>query len=987
MPQNRRIVLLTTFPSAHLRQTCVCVFGLSSLFLCLFEYIGFVDRRLSTFIYRWTVERIFTGTAIASSRSYTKANMEHSTRTHYNASAQDRKETRPRNTLIENAPQLSIRRAAPQAPTAKSGIISPMSDDFPTPRAIPTSAATATSFYPPVENVPVSPASSDTQSDGSSLWSKRSSSSEFDEMYDLSGSESEDFPIKLSSSVKRRVAAPPKTRFPSLVIPSPSHWPSIHKLKSATTPLSPGHQIMLSPAALAQFQDRSLRVPSTTSAPSLDGSMTSEELALSSCPSTPDLSRQQVENAWEAPIQLNPSAISMLHHISGEEEQGHLETVIEVPEEAVSEMREIVESPGFGLQIRTDRRSLEPRSASVADDELSALSVPSPGGFFATLDSSLARRTWSGGDAPLATSTATEFYGVPFQSPQPALPTSIAASFYGVPWTSRPENPVEHTVAVASPLSEKQDPITARRGVFSPSEIISEVDEIDETYDDALQQTAAVNIDRTQLWLSTQKAYIANLCSEDEVIERFRDVEGAVPSTPDQPMPPSTDSSPQSKKSVRFADDDSPVAEEKANKRISPIHDGTFWAGFKHTKRSQRARDVFQHRQMRAEAEHVRRNSAGKQHAEQLGGKFELTAIERPAPARPVSSFLPTGPEDEKKEIIARAERERQVLEQIQPSAWHLDAQKELNGGSLLTSPIVASFKDRSDVRILDLAGQVHCSWAWDVALSHPQAQVYTTVSSDAEAHVMASSLAGPDNHNVIAAPKPWNLPFPSANFDVVSARNLYSHLKTLIPHGEVSDEWDLTLQECQRVLKPGGFLEFDLLDAELVHPDSALQALGVEFAFKLRTRGYDPASGKNFLPRLKRAGFQDIKRAWMVLPVADVSPRWTDSGKTPSSGSSASTVVAREDYFGATPERSIGPNGSVVDVSMYEPPVTGSTRNVRAITGLVGGRAWEQWMLKLGGEMGRGEQGIEGVSRALEEAGRGNAGWRCLVGWARKGM
>lgn len=916
--------------------------------------------------------------------------MEHqaNTASHYNASAQDRKENQLRNTLIENAPQVSIRRAAPQAPTAKSGIVSPMSDDFPTPRAVPPSAGTVSSFYRPVENVPASPASSDTQSDRSSLWSKRSSRSEFDEMYDLSGSESEDFPIKLSSSVKRRVAAPPRTRFPSLVIPSPSQWPTIQKLKSAATPLSPGQQIMLSPAALAQFQDRNLRVPSTTSAPSLDGSMTSEELALSSCPSTPDIAMQQAENAWEAPMQLDPSAISMLHQINSEEEQSQLETVIEVPEEAVSEMREIVESPGFGLQIRTDSQTLEPRSASVADDELSALSVPSPGGFFSSLDSSLARKTWAGGDAPLATSTATEFYGVPFRSSESGLPTSTATSFYGVPWASRPENPVEHTVAVASPLSEKQDPITARRGVFSPTEAITEVEEIDETYDDALKQTAAVNIDRTQLWLSTQKAYIENLCSEDEVIDSFKDVEGAVPRTPDQPTPPSTNSSPQSKKSVRFAEDDSPVSEEKAKKRISPIHDGTFWAGFKHAKRSQRARDVFQHRQMRAEAEHVRRNSAGKQHAEQLQGKFELTLTERPAPARPVSSFLPTAAEDEKKEIIARAERERQALEQIQPSAWHLSAQKEIHGGSLLTSPIVASFKNRSDVRILDLAGQVHCSWAWDVALSHPQAQVYTTVSSDAEAHVMASSLAGPDNHNVIAAPKPWNLPFPSAHFDVVSARNLYSHLKTLIPHGEILDEWDLTLQECQRVLKTGGYLEFDLLDAELVHPDSALQALGVEFAFKLRTRGYDPASGKNFLPRLKRAGFQDIKRAWMVLPVADVSPRWTDLGKTPSSGSSTGTVVAREDYFSAaTPERTIGPNGSVADVSVYEPPVTGSTRDVRAITGLVGGRAWEQWMLKLSAEMGRGEQGLERVGKALEEAGRGNAGWRCLVGWARKGL
>ncbi|KAK6428805.1 hypothetical protein LTR95_015046, partial [Oleoguttula sp. CCFEE 5521] len=79
-----------------------------------------------------------------------------------------------RDTMIENAPQVSIRRAAPQAPIAKAGIISPMSDDFPTPRAMPPGSGNSIStLYPVVEDVPASPASSDTQSDRSSLWSKR----------------------------------------------------------------------------------------------------------------------------------------------------------------------------------------------------------------------------------------------------------------------------------------------------------------------------------------------------------------------------------------------------------------------------------------------------------------------------------------------------------------------------------------------------------------------------------------------------------------------------------------------------------------------------------------------------------------------------------------------------------------------------------------------------------------------------------------------
>ena len=107
-----------------------------------------------------------------------------------------------------------------------------------------------------------------------------------------------------------------------------------------------------------------------------------------------------------------------------------------------------------------------------------------------------------------------------------------------------------------------------------------------------------------------------------------------------------------------------------------------------------------------------------------------------------------------------------------------------------------------------------------------------------------------------------------------------------------------------------------------------------------------------------------------MVLPAADVLPRWTDSGK--STSDSASTA-----------ERSIGPNG---EVQNYEAPITGSTRDVRAMTGIIGARMWEQWMVKLNGEMGRNEDRcLEGVAKALEEGGKGNSGWRCLVGWAQK--
>ncbi|EMC93280.1 hypothetical protein BAUCODRAFT_75741 [Baudoinia panamericana UAMH 10762] len=879
----------------------------------------------------------------------------------------------PRNTVIEDVPQVSLRRAAPQKLQDRANIISPMSDDFPTPKAMPP--------YLPHQTVPQSPSSSDTTSDDDSLWSRQSSHSDFDELYDISESgesEIDELPIKLSASVKKRANAPRRNRYPSMAIPSPSEWPTIEKLQSATQGVQPVYS-KFSPAVLSRLQEQS--EASTSSAPSLDGSLTSEDLG-ASCPPTPDIQRQGEADGWEAPAQLDPHALLLLRQIHPDHAEEQLETVVEVPAKAVMEMTEVLESPPItGRLLSLDTKNLMPPMSvkkengvsDDADDELSALSIPSPGGFFASLDSSI-RRTWDGSEPVPTTGIASAFYGVPFRQEQaPPLPTSTAARFYGVPWRSRPDDAVEHTVPMASPKSQKS-PVTARKIAFSPQSVEADVDEIDESYNAVLQETATANIDRTQLWLSAQTDYMKTVCEDDELIASFKDIEDVVPRTPVEPTPAVSDLSP-SKKSVRFADttpEPQTGFHAEPSKRISPIHDGTFWQGWRHQKRSQRARDVFQHRQARAEAEHVRRTSMSSQHVGQLQGKYEINVPDRPAPPRPISSLMQASSEDEKKEVIAQAERERQALEQMQSSAWTLSAYKEVNGGRLLTSPIVSSFKVLNDVKILDLSGQVHCSWAWTVAAEHPDAQVFTTVSSDAEAHVAMSALDGPRNHHVFAAAKPWELPFEDNTFDVISARNLYANLKTTWPKGQAADEWDLTLRECLRVLKRGGYLEFDLLDAELVHPDQASQALGVEFAFNLKTRGYDPSAGKSFLPRLKRAGFGDIKRAWMILPVADVLPKWTDSGKTPSSNSSAAT-------------RTISPEGQV---DYYEPPVTGSTRDVRAMTGIVGARMWEQWMLKVNTEMGRPDgKCLEGVAKALEEAGKGNAGWKCLVGWARNFM
>jgi SAM-dependent methyltransferase len=223
-------------------------------------------------------------------------------------------------------------------------------------------------------------------------------------------------------------------------------------------------------------------------------------------------------------------------------------------------------------------------------------------------------------------------------------------------------------------------------------------------------------------------------------------------------------------------------------------------------------------------------------------------------------------------------------------------------------------------------------------------------------------NIRGPANHRSVEVLKLWSLPYADNSFDVISARSLFTHLKNEKPLGQALDEYDLCLEECRRCLKPGGYLEFFLLDSEILSSGPRGTAASVEFSFSLKTRGYDPVPTKNWLGRVRRAGFDDIKRAWTFLPMGTSYRETPPLPETPPPDDSTFDPTSVEAVHG---------------------PV-GSTADAASMTGLVGSWAWEQWMLKLQTEMGK-EQLLEGVGSVLEEGKSTGAGWRSLSGWARK--
>jgi SAM-dependent methyltransferase len=427
------------------------------------------------------------------------------------------------------------------------------------------------------------------------------------------------------------------------------------------------------------------------------------------------------------------------------------------------------------------------------------------------------------------------------------------------------------------------------------------------------------------------------------------------------------------KKMVRFS--------EAIPEALSPLppflasKDSIYWQGFQSIRQRSSKSDGFLHRNMRFDAVQSMRLGMSDLHVNCLMGKYELVRPERPAyrgpfAKAPRNSVITS--ELAEKAKFDKLEKEQLVLAQLCQSMWAMDALRSLNGGKLLTSPAQRRLArttskpspsegpGKRSFRILDLGGHSSCDWAWQAAHEFPNVKVYTVSSKN---QTVNSAIKGPPNHRQVTVQTLWELPFGNNQFDVISARSLHALLKNECPAGKNSDEYDLVLKECMRCLKPGGYIEFQVLDAEISRAGPYASATSVEMAFNLRKRGYDPVASKTFLARLRNAGFASTKRAWMFLPMGTEPIERQPPRETP-----APRVQSQIEEYEAVQ----GPVGSTADIA--------------SITGLIGGWMWESWLLKLRTEMGREKSKLlEGVGAVFDEGRKNGAGWTCLSGWAMK--
>jgi len=800
-----------------------------------------------------------------------------------------------------------------------------------------------------------------------------------------------------------RASVDSKRALAPLVIPEETEYIT-SQMKKAMSPVppTPPSAVSMSPAIATLMElHQALGVPRISAPPSLDGSLNSEDMAAMSAPPTPNIgSSNDIDMEWSG-VRLQPSALETLQALSGSDSEYDEtpEPVIEVPQEMseARQQRPRLLTAGLGL-------SRAPSGNRLSLVGLSKLDIPSPGGFFSEL-SSASRQTWHTGSQadesnPPTSTTAENFYKTPWANssdsippppppppPPPAarrlhlddLPSTIVERVVEIPVGADNEDlptalRVEPTpaplTAVRIPAEQPQDDVAAESASEDPYTALeaTEIVEYDPEYAEKQQFNLMSHCDRTEMWLMAQHAYLGGVAgfSEDSEAALHEAKAAELESeTEDKPELPAKDSPSEAspltkkKKGVRFSEAN---LKETVMARALPPKlarmESAYYRSFADASVKSGQNDVFVHQMPRFEALQAQRVSLRDAHRNQLLGKYQLSVVPQSAKKR-MSANVVRGDDtltDDPEKI--RADKEAEALSQMSMSGWHVAATKHLNGGRLIAAPVakrlarlsrMAPSADgvcRDRARILDLGGQGACDWAWQAAFQYPNTKIYT-VTTKAIRQLSNSNIRGPPNHRQVAVDRLTKLPFPDNQFDLISARELHAVLKLFGENG--ADEWDLCLEECFRVLKPGGYLEFSLLDSDVVNAGPLGNAKAVEFGFALQTLGFDPNPTRNFLSRLAHAGFDDVRRAWLCLPVGPQHPV-----KTP--------VVARDAA------------GLPVQTLALDAIVSGSTDNVAAITGMAAGWSWERWLLRAEMEKAAGDLRLCDTvtpGEAMREAGK----------------
>lgn len=317
---------------------------------------------------------------------------------------------------------------------------------------------------------------------------------------------------------------------------------------------------------------------------------------------------------------------------------------------------------------------------------------------------------------------------------------------------------------------------------------------------------------------------------------------------------------------------------------------------------------------------------------------------------------------------------------------------KWLSFGRVLFSPVHFELKDPNEDRVLVIDG-LGKDWSYYCALTYPEATVYNVGPGLSSSATPSDGSAEPwstlTNHRHICHESLTNaLPFPMHFFASVVLR-----FPTALP----SSVHRFVLSEAKRVLRPGGYLEFSVLDLDLVNMGN--RARRAVRGLKMRMQVADETlSLRNIsdeiMAGIGRKGFVECNRCVVGVPVAGKLPSPDDAkkGTAHRAGSNASSKSKKSSGLsakGPKPEVSFSDllNGS----SASESAENGITDMVARVGRWWYSRCYESLVLPEAGEPGASTSGsvletsIWRDENLINECEKRGTSFKMLIGYAQK--
>lgn len=374
-----------------------------------------------------------------------------------------------------------------------------------------------------------------------------------------------------------------------------------------------------------------------------------------------------------------------------------------------------------------------------------------------------------------------------------------------------------------------------------------------------------------------------------------------------------------------------------------------------------------------------------------------------PASARQSKATIASRSSKDRDSAAANRYRDSRLMEIAEAQADGLVSMANLRFGALMTSkwlsfgrvlfsPVHFELKDPNEDRILVIDG-LGKDWSYYCALTYPEATVYNVGPGLSSSATPGDGSAEPwstlSNHRHISHEALTNaLPFPMHFFASVVLR-----FPTALP----SSVHRFVLSEAKRVLRPGGYLEFSVLDLDLVNMGN--RARRAVRGLKMRMQVADETlSLRNIsdeiMAGIGRKGFVECNRCVVGVPVAGKLPSPDDAKKSTAqrAGSNASKKSKQSSTLSAKGPK---PEVSFSDLLNGSSPSESTENGITDMVARVGrwwySRCYESLVLPEAGEPGASTSGdllgnsIWRDENLINECEKRGTSFKMLIGYAQK--